>query len=130
VAPVQVAPLEPHVAAQLLAGIERHAPRGMPSAGQVQAMCERGLCFGANVGNHSQMAYVLQLQDGKCWISAAGGRGAVDLTQTMLPAIELQVSGAADSLAFLTGRRGLVKKAQALGYEIRGWVLQKDLQWT
>ena len=129
-APVQVAQITPALAAQLLAGVEAHAPRGMASARDVAGMCERGLCFAANVGAHSQVAYVLQVREGCAWISAAKGSGRVDLVRQVLPAIELQVSGACGSIGFQTARPGLVKKAQAMGYEIRGWILGKELPWS
>jgi hypothetical protein len=124
---VTVTSIAPRLAASMLAGAERYDPRGVMRADDVQAMCERGLCFAATV-NGSQGVYVLHVKNGQAWVQAGAGFGAADLTRAVLPAIELQVAGYAESVAFQTMRPGLVRKAEALGYRRVGWILKKDLQ--
>lgn len=126
---VSLSPLEPGLAAELLRGFEAFDPSGTWRAEDIPDVCERGLCFAATVGK-SQGVYVLHVKGGKAWLQAAVGMGPTDLVRNVLPAIELQLAGNADRLAFMTGRRGLVKKAAEQGYRVAGWVLAKDLPWN
>lgn len=77
-------------------------------------------------GSDSQMAYAVIPQGQELWIQAGAGRGAVDLTELGLASIEMQAVGF-KSVGFQTRRRGLVKKAIALGYQIDGYILRKKL---
>lgn len=58
---------------------------------------------------------------------AAAGRASVDLTKTVLPYIESQVTPA-DALTIYTRRRGLVRKLERQGYRLDGYVMRKTLQ--
>ena len=58
---------------------------------------------------------------------AAAGRASVDLTKTVLPYIEAQVTPA-DALTIYTRRRGLVRKLERQGYRLDGYVMRKTMQ--
>lgn len=74
-------------------------------------------------------AYALLPAGRELWIQAAGGKDAQDLTRLGLAAIEAQGKAARfESVGFQTRRKGLVKKAQALGYEIDGFILRKKIK--
>lgn len=119
---------DPLEAAQLLAGVERLDPRGILRPADLVEMAAGGLCFAAtHAPTRSQAVYILCVERGQAWIEACKGEGAVDWTRTLLPAIELQASEL-DSVAFQTPRRGLVRIAQELGYEVTGWILRKELK--
>lgn len=72
-------------------------------------------------------AYALTAHGGELWVQAAGGNARADLTRIGLAAIEYQAAGKFQSVGFQTRRTGLVKKAQALGYTIDGYILRKTL---
>lgn len=122
-----IAPITPEAAYRFLGPIEARDPRGITRSADVRAGCESGLCFGLTLGDQSRGVYVLAVQAGQAYIRWARGVGPLDLTRTVLPVIEQQVAGL-DSLAFQTARPGLVRKAQAQGYEVAGWILRKKLK--
>lgn len=127
---VSLSRLEPHLAASMLAGIEALDPRGIWTAQDIPAVCERGQCFALTVGQ-AQGVYVLHVQNGRAWVQAAAGTGPADLTRCGLSAIEAQLAGQCESVSFMTARRGLVLKAAKQGYRVSGYVLRKDLKrWT
>ena len=64
-------------------------------------------------------AYILQTIGGELWVVLGAGRADLDLTAVGLALIEAQ-GRAFDSIGFVTRRRGLVKKAQAIGYQVTG----------
>lgn len=125
---VRVSRMEPAAAAGLLAGMAGADPCGITSEADIPAMCARGLCVAAtDEAGRSQAVYVVHVSNGVAWIDAARGSGPADWSGLLLPIIEAQAQGAA-RVAFQTARRGLVRRAQAQGYTVRGWVMGKDLQ--
>jgi hypothetical protein len=118
--------LDPALAAQLLAGCARLDPRGITAERDIPAMAARSQCFAATAGD-SQAVYLVRVENGVAWIDAAKGYGPADWTALLLPTIEAQSKGAA-SVAFQTGRPGLVRRALRQGYAVRGWIVGKDLQ--
>ena len=110
----------------MLAGCERLDPSGTTSAQDLDAMAERGQCFAAESGD-SSAAYVVRVINGVAWIIAAKGDGTAPWRKLLLPMIEAQAAGC-EAVGFQTARKGLVKAAQAQGYEITGWILRKRLQ--
>lgn len=79
-------------------------------------------------GSDSQFAYALMALGRELWIQAAGGTGPDDLTALGFGAIERQASaGGFGSVGFQTRRRGLVRKAEKLGYVVDGWILRKKI---
>ena len=119
--------LEPSFAAALLRGCERLDPRGLATPPDIDRMTDAGQCFAATTDHKAQAVYVLTVKNGVAWIDAAKGQGAADWTALLLPIVEAQAQGLA-SVAFQTARPGLVKKAQAQGYDITGWVMRKRIQ--
>lgn len=79
------------------------------------------------------LAYTLSAERGIVWIHAAAGRGQ-GMTAAGLAVIEQQARAAqCQRVGFQTVRRGLVRRARALGYEITreigaGYVLEKAIQ--
>lgn len=78
-------------------------------------------------GHESQLAYALVANGSELWVQAAGGSGALNLTALILHTTEAQAKGLYKSVGFQTRRKGLVKKAQALGYEIDGYIMRKKI---
>lgn len=112
------------MAALLLAGLGRLDPSGTTS-GELHQLTASGQCFAATAGT-GQAVYVVKVSNGVAWISACKGDGPVKWQNVLLPVIERQAKGCS-AVAFQTKRRGLVKAAQAQGYEITGWILKKKL---
>jgi len=109
--------------AALLATAEPYNTGGAPLAERAQ----RGACFAVVAPAASRndapaivAAYSLELgADGVVWIAAAAGRGPVNLTLNVLPAIEAQAREAgAVGLGFATVRPGLVRRAERAGYTV------------
>lgn len=76
-----------------------------------------GHCFAMFDGN-AIGAIVLQNRGRELWIQAAAGRAAVDLCD-VIDGITTNC-GDFDTVAFMTHRRGLAKKAIDRGYEVAG----------
>lgn len=110
----------------MLAGCERLDPSGTTSAQGIAAMTERGHCFTATTEG-GQAVYVVEVNNGMAWITAAKGEGAIPWRRLLLPMIEAQAAGC-EAVGFQTARPGLVKAAQAQGYQVTGWILRKRLQ--
>lgn len=89
-------------------------------------MAARGQCFAATAPG-AQVVYVLRVENGRAWVDAMKGAGAVDWIANALPIIEAQAQGLR-AVAFQTGRRGLVRKAQRQGYRVAGYIMEKALQ--
>ena len=79
-----------------------------------------------------EVFYTINTAGECCWISAAAGCGA-GMTAAGLEAIERQArESGCKSVAFQTMRRGLVRRARAIGYGItgslgRGVILEKEI---
>jgi hypothetical protein len=123
---VHVRRIEPGLAASRLQGLEAFDPAGTTTASDIAAMAERGQCF--TVGDLQDAAvYVVRISNGIAWISACMGSGPTPWARVLLPVIEQQADGCS-AVAFQTARRGLVRQAQAQGYEITGWIMKKKLK--
>jgi hypothetical protein len=117
--------LAPAEAAQALAGCEALDPRGLCAAGDIEAMCERGQCFG--LAGPASAVYVLTVRNGVVWVDALKGAGDVDITAAVDEVLTAQAEGA-EAIGLQTRRRGLVRKLQQRGYRVTGWVMRKELQ--
>lgn len=71
--------------------------------------------------------YVLVIQGREVYIQAAGASEAIDFTKIGLQAIEAQAANF-ESVSFMTKRKGLVRKAERLGYEVDGYILRKKIK--
>ena len=102
--------------------------RGIVTAESLHQSAQRGHCFAVNHASGAQAVYIIAVENGQAWVTACRGEGgAVDFTKTLLPVIEHQAHGLA-AVAFQTARPGLVRKAKAMGYQVTGWILKKELQ--
>lgn len=92
-----------------------------------ESMAKAGQAFKVDAGGGGGI-FVVTKNGRRIWIEAAEGRAGDDLTEIGLQLIE-EMARCADctEVAFQTGRRGLVHKAQALGYEVIGWVMKKKV---
>lgn len=125
---VSVSRIDAGTAAAFLAELAGSDPRGIVTAESLHQSAQRGHCFSVNHASGAQAVYIIAVENGQAWVTACRGEGgAVDFTKTLLPAIEHQAQGLA-AVAFQTARPGLVRKAQAMGYQVTGWILKKDLQ--
>ena len=122
---IQLNHLEAHLAASLLTGCAHLDPCGMATEADIARLALTGQCFTAT-SETGQAVYVVKVKNGVAWIDAVKGNGATRWQNVLLPVIEAQAKGCA-SVGFQTRRRGVVKAAQAQGYEITGWILRKKL---
>lgn len=114
------------LAAGLLVGCEGLDPAGLTTEQDIPHMAARGQCFAATAPG-AQVVYVLRVENGRAWVDAMKGAGAVDWIANALPIIEAQAQGLR-AVGFQTGRRGLVRKAQRQGYRVTGYIMEKALQ--
>lgn len=119
--------IEPGLAAQLLAGSTHLDPSGLVAERDLPAIAARGACFAATGDGGSQAVYIVHVSNGVAWIDACRGFGPADWSGILLPVIERQAQGVA-SVRFQTSRAGLVRRAQHQGYQVKGWILGKELQ--
>jgi hypothetical protein len=110
---MMVRPCSREAAAILL----RPALRGKANPLQIDAgEATDGNCFAMDDGYEPLGALVLQERGRELWIQAAAGRATGDLCD-LIDAVTKQY-GDFDTVAFMTHRRGLSKKAIDRGYEI------------
>lgn len=110
--------LKPATAAEILPFVERAARFDTTQGGaDLQAIAENGQRFVLCDGEQAIFGYTLETDRDEVTITAAAGRSALDLTAGGLQIIEAQAQGFAH-VTFHTIRRGLVKKAARLGYQV------------
>jgi hypothetical protein len=125
---VHLSKLEPELAAQLLVGFAKRDPTGMLDERQLPQRLARAACLLAtSEDNKSQAVYVIRIENGVAWVDFAKGFGAMDWCGVLGPVIEAQCKGVR-RVAFQTARPGLVRRAKAQGYTVRGWIMGKDVQ--
>lgn len=123
----QVQELSREAAVQAFAPVVRRDPDGLATAENVAAA---GLAMRLSVEG-GQLVLVLDRR-GDCgrqlWIEGAVGEGSADLTAAGLRFVEEtgRHAGCAE-VAFQTSRRGLVRKAERLGYQVHGFILRKAI---
>lgn len=91
-----------------------------------QRIASRSRAFMVYQGERVVFAYTVQLQGRELFITSAAGAAGFDIVQAGLEIVELQAAGL-DSVAFLTIRRGLIRKAQRYGYAQTGNIMRKNL---
>ncbi len=114
-------------AAAALAPIMHLEPSGQASADQVAGA---GMPLQLDVEG-GRLVLVLDRR-GACgrqlWIEAAVGQGSADLTAAGLRFVEETGRHAGcQEVAFQTSRRGLVRRAERLGYQVHGFILRKAI---
>lgn len=100
-------------------------------ATDLHALADRSACYLVK-GEAGTLAMALQMRVGLTrdvfWINAAAGQGANDWTRNGLAVAEFKARECrAHAVGFQTARRGLVRRAQAQGYRLAGFILLKDL---
>lgn len=106
---------------------------GLDAEGQAtpESAANAGVCFKLSTDN-GRLTYSIGIDRGMCWIHGAAGTGQ-DMTRAGFAVIEAQAAAVGcRAVGFQTVRRGLVRKARALGYQIkaeigRGFVLEKSM---
>jgi hypothetical protein len=78
-----------------------------------------------------EFAYAVQEQGDELWVQAAAGRGKTNLLGAFLATVERQ-GHFFGSIAFMTSRPGLVRKAGRYGYKVAEqqggrWIMRKIL---
>ncbi len=117
--------VSPDFAAGFLAGIESHDPSGRSTPADIASTANAGQCFAATTAD-GQAVYIIKVDNGVAFVTAMLGRGPLDWYATLLPIIEAQAKGC-NSVGITTCRRGVVRKAEKLGYRVTGWTLKKEL---
>lgn len=126
--------LSPISVASILADLEP-AARFDTTAGAASLadLCAGAQGFELRQGGQRQLAYAVKVAQHKAhrvaWIMAAAGHApGVDLTATVLPAIEYQARELECSqVAITTIRPGLIRKLKARGYTVTGVTLRKNI---
>jgi hypothetical protein len=113
---MNAAPCSPQFAARHLLPVLRKAN---PAGTLAMCLLLDGQPFAVRDDAGVVGVYVLKGQDDQVWIQAAAGRAGVDLCDLFDDLIQRHGAGFA-SIGFKTYRRGLVRKAQARGYQITG----------
>lgn len=120
-----LAPISPKEAAQALSGLGHLDPSGRCTEGGLRAMCEASRCVQVTDGHGGLAVVVYELDEGgTAWVCAAVGQGGRDLTAAIDDAMR---SLGARAVAFQTKRRGLVRRAERLGYALTGYIMRRDL---
>jgi hypothetical protein len=92
-----------------------------------QDIAENGHCFVLDCGGAVVAGYVLQQFQGQLCITAAGGAGRFDLG-AIIDAIVTRQAAEFEHVTFKTTRRGAVRKAQRLGFEIEAYIMRKKIK--
>lgn len=103
-------------------------------AASIRELCQGATCYRVETDQAEVVgAYALRMvrheAGSVAWIQAgAGTLPAIDLTRSIVPAIEAQARAAgARQLAVTTRRNGLIRKLLRQGFEVSGITLRKNL---
>lgn len=110
---------DPRAACRLLAGV-KSAKTDAANRVDLPALVARGATYQIRGDDGKPLAvYLLEAHNGALWITAAVGR-ASDCLVTLIDAAAASQARACglSCLAFRTERRGLVRKAQRIGYRV------------
>ena len=86
-------------------------------------MCDRGECFAVESGANGRVVFVIERGPGGVFVTAAAGDGQANQTAAVDAALRQIAPGAA---TFQTKRRGLVRRAEKLGYRVAGYIMRRD----
>ncbi len=118
----KVTPISKHQAKEAFQTRNVPDPRGTSTP---ETLAAAGQAFEL-IASGGSGVFVVRKDGAQLWVQAAAGAAADDLTAIGLELIEEMARRAQCSeVAFQTMRRGLVKKANQLGYEVAGWILKK-----
>lgn len=130
---LNVQPVAPAQAFERLAITD--GPRASTTGGAetVAEKCRHAYVFEVTDGERQVGAYAIRLIDHDrvrvAWITAAAGAvDGVDLPRTLWPAVLAQCQAmGAGQIAFNTRRRGLIRKAERLGFQLTAVTLRKSI---
>lgn len=122
-APVLVQEVSQADAAQVMRGAGLRAPLDCDTPETIAAY---GECFELRTEG-AVGVFVLRREGSVLWIDGAGARvHSRGLTEAGLTAFERIARGqGCTEIAFETTRRGLVKKSEAAGYSVAGYIMKK-----
>lgn len=116
-------PIPAHIAAARLASVAELDPSGMATPEQLAAHCQAHRCA-ESIGPDGAATVAYAVINGVVWVIAAAGDGA-GMTEQLTR--DLSAVPGARAVAFQTKRRGLVRKAEKLGYRVTGYILRRDV---
>lgn len=125
---VHLGRVEPAAAAQAYAAHVHLDPEGIATPDSLAAS---GPSFAVQTDS-GQTVFTLGAIGGDCWIHAAAGSGYGMTAPTFAVIEQIAARAGCVSVSFQTMRRGLVRRARRLGYQIAGQIgsghiLSKDL---
>ena len=115
--------LDAATAARALAGMAHLDPRGIARDEDIPGMCEAGQCWHVSTPRGSAVIVTQRTASGVLWVDAAAGVGEDDMTAAI---DEVLRHTGARSVGFQTKRRGLVRRAERLGFRVAGFILRRD----
>lgn len=97
-----------------------------------ESLAAAGPSFGIQTQDGATV-FTLSAAGGECWVHAAAGTGYGMTAPTFAIIEQIAARAGCNRVAFQTVRRGLVRRARRLGYQIageigRGHILRKNLQ--
>lgn len=100
-------------------------PRGISTP---ESLADAGTALEV-VADGGSMVCVIRREGDRLWIQAAAGAAVQNLTELGLELAEetARQAGLA-KVGFQTARPGLVRSAQQRGYQVVGWILEKEVQ--
>ncbi len=116
--------ISPEAAAKALAGLSVRDARGLMTEADILPTCHYGRCLEV-AGEGGSAVVVLHEGNGVLWVEAVKAGGA---SAGLSEEIDTLLCGSgAKAIAFMTERRGLVRRAERRGYRIAGYVMKKEL---
>lgn len=116
-------PIPAHIAAQRLASVAELDPSGMTTPEALAAHCKAHQCA-ESTGQDGRASVAYAVVNGVVWVIAAAGDGQGMTAQLTS---DLAAVPGARAIAFQTKRRGLVRRAERLGFQVCGYIMRRDL---
>lgn len=125
---VHMGQVDPHAAAQAYAAHAHLDPEGIATP---ESLAAAGPSFGIQTDTGCSV-FTLRTDGAECWVQAAAGSGYGMTAPTFAIIEAIATRAGCKRVAFQTVRRGLVRRARRLGYQIagpigRGHILRKEL---
>lgn len=125
---VHMGQVEPAAAAQAYAAHVHLDPEGIATP---ESLAAAGPSFGIET-EQGRTVFTLRTDGAECWIQAAAGSGYGMTAPTFAVIEAIATRAGCNRVAFQTVRRGLVRRARRLGYQIAGQIgsghiLRKEL---
>lgn len=119
--------LTPLTEAEAVEALRLHQVPDPTGQSTPESLAAGGHAFAGKAGGGEGL-FVVKKNGRQLWIKAATGQSADDLTELGLGLVEeIARQLDCDEVAFQTARRGLVHKAEPLGFEVAGWIMKKKV---